>query len=169
MKSVALLGVTVIPVSDAAFTVSVAVPDMDNPTAAVMVVVPAPTPVANPLLPPMLLMVATDVFEELQTTAAVMSCVEPSSNVPVAVNWSVVPAAIVDVADETIIDVSLALLPVSTDEPDTPSKYAVMFVVPADRITAYPFDPTALLTVATAEFEETQVARVVRSCVEPSE
>ena len=47
---------------------------------AVMVVVPAVAGVARPLL----LIAATDGFDELQFTSEVMSLVEPPENVPVA-------------------------------------------------------------------------------------
>ena len=49
---------------------------------AVMVVVPAATVVARPAL----LIVATEVLDELQATVVVISWVVPSKNVPVAVN-----------------------------------------------------------------------------------
>jgi len=49
---------------------------------AVMVVIPAATAMAKPLL----FIVATDVLDELQLTSEVKSWVVPSENVPVAVN-----------------------------------------------------------------------------------
>ena len=52
------------------------------PEVAVMVVVPAATVVARPAL----LIVATEVLDELQATVVVISWVVPSKNVPVAVN-----------------------------------------------------------------------------------
>jgi hypothetical protein len=51
-----------------------------------IVVVPVPTEVAMPLLPAALLMVATDVTDELQVADMVRSCVVLSENVPVALN-----------------------------------------------------------------------------------
>src|SRR5438067_384058 len=57
------------------------------PEAAVMVAVPTPAAVANPLG----FTVATDVFEEPQFTDAVKSWVLPSVKVPVAVNCCVLP------------------------------------------------------------------------------
>jgi hypothetical protein len=47
----------------------------------------------------------------------------------------------------------------------TISKTAVMFVVPTARAVASPFDPVALLIVATDMLDEFQVAHVVRLCV----
>ena len=55
-------------------TVSVAIPEM-FPDAAVIVVEPAATDVANPLEPAALLMVATPPVDEPQVTAVVRFCV----------------------------------------------------------------------------------------------
>ena len=77
-----LLVLIVIDCSVAAITVNGTRLDVIPPCEAVMVVDPAPTPVAKPLP----LTVATDVFEEFQLTEFVRFCVEPSPNVPMAVN-----------------------------------------------------------------------------------
>jgi hypothetical protein len=45
---------------------------------AVMFVLPMATPVANPLLPAVLLMIAASVFDEFHAAALVRFCVEPS-------------------------------------------------------------------------------------------
>lgn len=66
----------------AAVTVSVTVLDVIPPCEAVMVVDPAPTPLAKPLA----LTITTDAFEELQLTELVIFWVEPSLNVPIAVS-----------------------------------------------------------------------------------
>ena len=66
-------------------TVRVVLPEI-LPKLAIMVVLPAATAVARPLL----LTVATDGFEELQVTCEVKSFVVPSENVPVAANCWVV-------------------------------------------------------------------------------
>jgi len=69
-----VVGVIVMERSDGGgVTVSVVVPDFP-PEAAVMVVTPVQIEVANPLL----LIVATDVDDELHVTAPVRSCVELS-------------------------------------------------------------------------------------------
>jgi hypothetical protein len=47
----------------------------------------------------------------------------------------------------------------------TESKTAVTFVVPTARAVASPFDPAALLRVATDVLDEFQVDQVVRFCV----
>ncbi len=49
-------------------------------------------------------MVATTAAEELHVTVVVMSCVELSEKVPVAVNCCVVPLAIVGLVGVTDID-----------------------------------------------------------------
>ena len=67
-----LVGVTAMDTSFAAVTVSVVEPET-VPTAAAMVVVPAATPVASPLLPAALDTVATEVLVEDQVTDAVKS------------------------------------------------------------------------------------------------
>jgi hypothetical protein len=56
------------------------------PDVAVIVVVPLPTAVANPLLPAVLLIVATPAADELQVTVVVTFWKVPSLNDPVAVN-----------------------------------------------------------------------------------
>jgi hypothetical protein len=76
-KKVRFVGV-VIDIEGGAFTVRVAVPE--TPDAAVIVVVPFPTPVASPPA----LMVATASFEDVHVTVEVMSRVLESANVPVA-------------------------------------------------------------------------------------
>src|SRR2546425_6840954 len=49
--------------------------------------------------------------------------------------------------------------------PETPPKVAVIVVVPAATDVARPFDPLALLIVATPGLDELQVTWVVRSCI----
>ena len=66
-------------------TVSVAVAETP-PNVEVILIAPAPTPVASPFKPNVLLIWATAVLDELQITERVMSCVVLSENVPVAVN-----------------------------------------------------------------------------------
>jgi hypothetical protein len=68
-----------------------------------MVLLPVPTPVANPVV----LIIATEVLEELQVTEFVRFCVLPSLYVPVAVNCCVPPFAIDGFAGVTIIDTKL--------------------------------------------------------------
>ena len=69
----------------AALTVRFAFP-LTEPELAEIVVVPAPVLVANPLLPAVLLIVATLATEEPQCAELVTSWVEPSVNKAAAVN-----------------------------------------------------------------------------------
>ena len=67
--------------------VTVIVVDLDMlPDTAVIVVVPAAIAAASPLEPATLLIVAVAVLDELQVTAVVRFCVDPSEYDPVAVN-----------------------------------------------------------------------------------
>ena len=68
-----MLGVTAIEVNTAGVTVNVAEP-LILPKVAVIVAVPCATLVANPVLA---LIVATDVFEEVQLAVVVRFCVVP--------------------------------------------------------------------------------------------
>ena len=70
-------GVTEIDTSVAAVTVRDVEPDTP-PNIAVMIVDPTPAEVARPWEPDALLIEATEVFDEVQVTAAVTSCVELS-------------------------------------------------------------------------------------------
>ena len=78
-------GVTVIDKRAAAVTVSVVEPET-LPEVAVMLVEPAAAPVANPLEPAALLIVAMELSDGLQFTDVVISCVVLSLKVPMAVN-----------------------------------------------------------------------------------
>jgi hypothetical protein len=65
-------------------------------------------------------------------------------------------------------DISTAGFTVSVVDPDTPPDAAVIVVEPAATEVAIPFEPAALLTVATFASEELQVTDAVRSWVELS-
>jgi hypothetical protein len=128
--------------------------------------------VANPLVPGVLLMVATDVFDETHVTDAVKSCRLPSLNVPVAVNCCVVLPVTREMVGETGVTrietsavgviVSVALLEV------IPEKFAVMVVVPSPTDVARPFVPDVLLMVAMPGSDEFQATNDVMSGVLPS-
>jgi len=79
------VGVTSSKTSSASVTVSPVFPEM-LPRLAVIIVVPTATELADPLLPPALLIVAVSGLLELQVTTVVRSCVVLFENVPVAVN-----------------------------------------------------------------------------------
>ena len=86
--AVAPFGVMAIDSSVGGATLRLVVAEID-PVAARIVALPAVRVLANPCAPVALLMVATPAAEELQMTIAVTSRVDPSANVPVAANWSV--------------------------------------------------------------------------------
>jgi hypothetical protein len=89
--------------------------------------------------------------------------------VPVAVNCSVNPFAMLGLGGVTWIDTSVAgvTAKVAAGEVTSPEA-AVMLLVPTPAARPRPFDPGALLMVATAAFEDDQVTADVRSCVELS-
>ena len=75
--------VIVIEASVGAVTVNTTVLEVTAPSLAVTLLVPTPTPDARPVFNPML---AAAVLDEFQLTCVVTFEVEPSLNVPVAVN-----------------------------------------------------------------------------------
>lgn len=86
----------------AAVTVRAAVPDL-LPEVAVMVVVPALTAVARPLL----LTVATVALDELQVTTVVISWLVPSENMPAAANCVVAPSGMLGLVGVTDMKTSV--------------------------------------------------------------
>lgn len=68
----------------------------------------------------------------------------------------------------TPIDTNVAGVTVSVAEPETPPSVAPMVVEPWPVELARPFEPAALLMVATAALEELQVTCEVRFWVVPS-
>jgi len=86
-----------------------------------MVVVPTLTPAARPVAA---LMVATDRADEDHATDDVITAVEASEYVPVAINGWVAPTAIVWVAGVTAMDERVAATG-ALDEPPPPPPHAV--------------------------------------------
>jgi hypothetical protein len=84
--------------------------------------------------------------------------VEPSDNVPVAVNCSVVPFAIEGFAGVTAIDTSVAAVTVRVVEPLMPPDVASILLVPAATAVA---NPPAVI-VATLVVTELHVAPPVK-------
>src|ERR1700694_2761626 len=150
-------GVTAIETRDGAVTVSVAVP-CTVPEAAVIVVGPGVRVVA----PPVALIVATLVAEELHVAVAVKSAVVPSPYVPVAVNCCGVPFTTEGFAGVTAIETSDGPVTVSSVVPLTLPTVAVIVVGPGARVVAAP----VALIVATVVADELHVA--VKSAVVPS-
>jgi hypothetical protein len=132
------------------------------PEAAVMVVAPIATEEALPLEPAVLLIVATDVADELQVTDAVRSCVLLSEKIPVAVNCSDVPMAIPGLVGVTEMDASVAAVTVRFVKPEIVPKVAVMVVTPAAAEEAFPLEPAVLLIAAIDAADEYHVTDDVR-------
>jgi hypothetical protein len=156
-------GVTAIEESVAAAIVTVRVVEpMTPPTAAVIAVVPAATPVARPAAET----VAVPAIDEVQVAMAETSFVVPSLKVPLAVNACVAPTAIDGFPGMTAMDVSVAMpaVTVSIVEPLTVPLAAVMVVVPAATAVARP--PAEI--VAVPIIDEVQVAIAEMSFVVPS-
>ena len=152
-----LAGATVMEDKVADLTVRIVLPET-VPDVAVMVAAPAATAVARPVL----LTVATDVFEKFQVTCVVISRLVPSEYVPVAVNCWVTPSGILGtlgVAGITTIEIKVPEFTVRIVLPETVPKVAVMVAVPPETAVARPL----LLTVATSVFDEFQVACMVIS------
>src|SRR5215813_1379475 len=125
-----LLGFTVMEMR--ARTVRVVVPSI-VPDLARMIVAPAPTPVARPDA----LIVATDGESDIQVTTLVrFLVVVPSLYVPVAMNCSVPPTAIVGFGGSMAIEVRLTTL--SCVEPLMPAELAWIVVVPTATPLAKP-------------------------------
>jgi len=95
-----------------------------------MLVDPAATLVANPLESAVLLMVAMEVSEELQSTEVVMSCVVLSVKIPMAVNCWCIPCAMLGFGGDTVIEKRAAAVTVSVVEPETPPEVATIVVKP---------------------------------------
>ena len=75
----------------------------------------------------------------------------------------------VELAGVTVMETSAAAVTVRLVLPTTPSKVAVITVVPKPVPVANPCEPLALLIEATFVALDAQVTCVVRSCVELSE
>jgi hypothetical protein len=157
-RTVAGFGVTAIDCSVAVVTVSVS-PGLVTPLkAAVICVVPVPTPVASPAL----VIVATAGVPEVHVAWLVRSCVLLSVYVPVALNCWLSPFAIDGLTGVTAIDCSVAAVTVSVSPGlVTPLKAAVICVVPVPTPVASP----ALVIVATVGVPEVHVTWLVRSSV----
>ena len=164
-----LTGVTPMDNSVAGVTISVVFPNIPEVrSVAVIVIEGALTAdeVASPLKPAALLMVATVSSEDFQDTDDVRFCVVASVNIPVAINCSFVPRAILGLTGVTPMDTSVALVTVSVAVPTFPVVGSLAVIVmgpPMALEVASPEKPTVLLMVATAGFEEVQVTDCVRS------
>ena len=109
---------------------------------AVMVAVPCPELVATPLLPRVLLMIATVASDELHITTEVTSSVLPSVYVPVAANGCVVPSAIVGLCGVIAIEANAAGITINWADPLTPAELIPIVVVPVASVVAAPPSPS---------------------------
>ena len=159
-------GVTEIDTSVAGVTVSVVVPDMFvTGSMAVIETEPVAVDVAKPFEPDALLILAAPVVDDPQVTDAVKFCVVLSVYVPVAVNWFVVPRAMLGLVGVTEIDTSVAGVTVSVVVPDmfVAGSMAVIVAEPVPAAVVKPLEPNTLLTLATLVDDEFQVTDVVIS------
>jgi hypothetical protein len=156
-------GVIVIDARFAAFTVSAAFP-LTPPIVAEMVAVPIFNPVASPLT----VIEAIPVLEDFHVTTPVTSCTLPSEKVPVAVNCCEIPNGMFGFAGVTAIKLITAAVTVKVVDPETVPEVAVMVLLPAASAFASPCVGMVVLIVATAVFDELQVALPVSFWVVPS-
>lgn len=150
-------GSTFNEVAAAPVTVRIVVP-VTLPSVAEIVLCPAATAVAKPLVGAVLLIVAIEVSDDDQSTLEVRFFVLLSVKVPVAVNWTVVWRAILGFDGVTAIDTNAGDT-VTETFPVTPCILAVTVVCPL--ATAVRFPP--VLTVATAVCDEAQATELVMS------
>ena len=130
------------------------------PEVAVMCVVPVPCAVAKPLLA----IVATLVSDDFQVTAFVMSTVDPSSSVPMAVNCFVSPEVIEALVGLIAMERKFATVTVTLVEPLIVTEVAVTLIVPYETPDTKPLSDT----VATVVSSEDQLTELVMFLVLPS-
>lgn len=105
---------------------------------------------------PVLVIVATVGFDDVQVATLVTSCTVPSVNVPLAANCCAAPSRIVGLAGLTATDTSAAGVTVTKADPDTEPDVAAMLVDPVETVVTRPALPGVLLTVATGPEEDVQ-------------
>lgn len=158
VATVEFAGMTVMETRVASVTVRDAVP-VTEPDAAVIVVVPVPKLLANPLTSTE----ATAPDEDDQLTDD-NNCVLPSSKFPTALNCSVVPNAIEELAELTEIEIRCAGTTVRTLLSLKDPTVALIVVEPAATVVASPFPST----VTTDGEDELQATPLFRSELVPS-
>jgi hypothetical protein len=156
----------VISIESSTNTSSEVDPDMLDAGSVAVIVIPeaAIVDVARPAV----LSKVTEASDELQVTVLVTSAVVLSEYVPIAVNCFVVLQGTMELAGVTAMDTSVASVAVSVAVPCVfvAVSVALMVVEPAFfTAVASPFEPPALLIVATDVSDEFQVTEVVRFCV----
>ncbi len=143
----------------AAFTLTGVLP-LTEPDAAVIVTLPRLSAVTRPLT----VMDATLDFDELHVTVPVMFCVEPSENVPVAVNCCKVPSGRDAFTGVTAMELRVAFVTVKIAPAETLPAVAVIVDVPEARPFASPIAPLTLM-LATDGLDEVHWTDDVRFCV----
>jgi hypothetical protein len=164
---IGLAGRTAIEARFVALTAAGTLP-LIAPEVAVTVKVPMSFAVARPLV----VIEATLVGDVLHATVPVMSCMELSENVPVAVNCCTVPSVMellpVKSVGVTLREVKVALLTVKVALEEAVPKalvtVAVIMELPAVKPMAKPDAPFTLM-LATDGFEELQATDPVTFCV----
>ena len=136
---------------------------LSDPELAVIVAVPTAAALTRPWVPAVLPTVAIVASEVLQLAVCVTSCFVPSVSVMVAVSCCVFPGFNELILGVTVKVAGVAGVNVNVVEPFTVPEVAVMVVVPTPTSVASP-----PLMVATAGFEELQVAFAVMSLMVPS-
>src|SRR5262245_42526899 len=147
-------GVTWIDTRVAGVTLSVAAGETTGPEEAVMLLEPTPRAVPKPLEPAALLTVATAALDDDHVTTDVRSCMELSVYVPVAVTCWFTYSALFRSGGVTWIDTRVAAVTLSVEAGETTRPDdAVMLLDPTPSAVPKPFEPAALLTVATAALD----------------
>jgi hypothetical protein len=130
---------------------------------ALMLAVPAATPVATPTLPDELLTVAAAVLSEAQVTSLVMCWLVESLKMPVAVKLPTLPGAMAWPVGVTKIDATFALVTTRLMELPIDPSVAPIVVEPGASPSAFPTE-----TVATAGWDEDHTTWLVMLRVPPS-
>lgn len=143
MAAAGLVGVTEIDVNVAAETVRADVPEIELSVAEI-VVDPVFLLVARPLLD----MVATDWFDELQVTVDVIFSKLLSEYIPIALNCCVVPLTMVGLTGMTVMDDKVGALIVNVVAPDNPFNAALIVLEPTATPVASPLESLAFDIVA---------------------
>src|SRR5258708_1752230 len=121
-------------------------------------------PKAKLVASPEVVIVATPVTEELQTTEFVRSCGLPLVKTPVAVNCKVLPSWTEGLAGVKKRANNSGVVTVRRADPLRPPDSALIVVTPCAALT----DNPNCVTIATDGEEELQTAELLRSCVAPS-
>lgn len=160
--STAVVGVRLMDCKVAALTTNAADPVIPS-RVALMLAVPAATPVATPTLPDELLMVAAAMLSEAQVTFLEMSWLVESLKKPVAVKRRTLFGARVWPLGATRMDDTVALVTTRLMELPTDPSVALIVVEPGASPSTFPEE-----TVATDAWDEDHATWLVMLRVPPS-